>query len=125
MRALDHALAGGTETITVLHVIDPLDALYQAEAGGPAGGQTWYESAMERAEDLFDRARERAGTDVDLRTEAIVGSPGNEIVDYVREHDVDQVVMGSHGRSGLSRLLLGSVAERVIRRSPATVTVVR
>ncbi|MFW6265865.1 MAG: universal stress protein, partial [Halanaeroarchaeum sp.] len=44
---------------------------------------------------------------------------------YVEETDVDHVVIGSHGRSGVGRILLGSVAERVVRRSPTPVTVVR
>jgi nucleotide-binding universal stress UspA family protein len=123
VRALDHALEDGAETITVLYVIDPLDAVYRSEA---TRGETWYESAASRAERLFERARERAsGTDVDLRTASVVGKPGRDIVDFVADHDVDRIVMGSHGRRGLSRLLLGSVAERVIRRSPVSVTVVR
>jgi len=44
-----------------------------------------------------------------------------EIVDYAEDHEIDQIVMGSHGRTGATRLLLGSVAELVVRR----VTVVR
>jgi nucleotide-binding universal stress UspA family protein len=43
----------------------------------------------------------------------------------VDEHDVDHVVMGSNGRRGVSRLVLGSVAERVVRGAPVPVTVVR
>ncbi|MFC6988838.1 universal stress protein [Haloplanus sp. GCM10025708] len=75
---------------------------------------------------MFDRARERVGeTDCELRTELVVGKPEREIVDYVDQEDVDHVVMGSHGRSGLDRLLLGSVAETVVRRVRVPVTVVR
>jgi nucleotide-binding universal stress UspA family protein len=47
------------------------------------------------------------------------------IVTYADENDVDHVVLGSHGRKGLTRVLLGSVAEAVVRRSPVPVTVVR
>lgn len=127
MRALDYALDRWADAeITVLHVIDPLDVVYGAEAGGPAGGEEWYGAAREAAEDLFDRAcEEAAAAGVDLRTEIVVGSAGPAIVEYVTDHDVDHVVMGSHGRSGLSRLFLGSVAERVLRGAPTTVTVVR
>jgi nucleotide-binding universal stress UspA family protein len=121
-RALDHALAGTATRITVLTVVDPLDAFYRSDATG----ETWYESAMATADARLERVREHAaGTDVELRTETVVGSPGREIVDFVTAHDVDLVVMGSHGRTGLSRVLLGSVAERVVRRSPVPVTVVR
>lgn len=50
-----------------------------------------------------------------------VGSPAAEIVRFAKRYDVDLVVMGTHGRSGLSRLLMGSVAEAVIRNSPVPV----
>jgi len=44
---------------------------------------------------------------------------------YAEDLDVDHIVMDSHGRSGASRVLLGSVAETVTRRSPVSVTIVR
>lgn len=53
------------------------------------------------------------------------GTPREEIVEFAETNDVDHIVMGSRGRSGMSRLLLGSVAETVVRRSPVPVTVVR
>jgi len=53
------------------------------------------------------------------------GSPVDEILSYVEGEGADVVVMGTHGRSGVSRFLLGSVAESVIRRSPVPVHVVR
>ena len=64
-----------------------------------------------------------------VRTTTIVewgpNRPADAILTYIDDNDVDHVIMGSHGRSGVSRLLLGSVAETVARRSPAPVTVVR
>jgi nucleotide-binding universal stress UspA family protein len=127
LRALDHALDRWADAdIVALHVINPLDVVYGSEIEGPDDGAAWREAATAAAEDRLDRAREKARlTGVDLETELVVGSPGRAIVEYVADHDVDHVVMGSHGRSGLSRLILGSVAERVLRRAPATVTVVR
>ena len=53
-----------------------------------------------------------------------MGSEVDTISDYVREHDVDLVVMGTHGRGGVQHLLLGSVAEKVVRRAPCPVLVV-
>jgi nucleotide-binding universal stress UspA family protein len=55
----------------------------------------------------------------------VVGRPAREIVDYADENDIDHVVMGSHGRSGVSRIVLGSVAENVVRKSSVPVTVAR
>lgn len=51
----------------------------------------------------------------------VEGNPSGEIVEYAREHGIDCIVMGTHGRAGIDRLLLGSVAERVVRASPVPV----
>jgi nucleotide-binding universal stress UspA family protein len=53
------------------------------------------------------------------------GTPHRAILDYVDEEDVDLVVMGTHGRTGLDRYLLGSVTEKVVRLSDAPVITVR
>jgi len=78
------------------------------------------------AETLLEDVRERL-TDrgIDVETAIEFGKPSNVIVEYADEHDVDLVTIGSHGRTGASRVLLGSVAETVVRRSPVPVTVVR
>lgn len=68
---------------------------------------------------------ERNATDVDLKTEIIDGSPSKEIVQYAIDEDCDIIVMGTHGRSGVDRLLLGSVAERVVRSSTVPVLTIR
>lgn len=52
------------------------------------------------------------------------GDPAEEIVRYAAEHGIDLVVLGTHGRTGVSRVLLGSVAERVLRTAPCPVLVV-
>lgn len=53
------------------------------------------------------------------------GSPAEEIVRCATEREVDLIVMGTHGRGGVSHLLLGSVAEKVIRTAPCPVLVIR
>ena len=60
-------------------------------------------------------------------TEAVVGrgTPHRAILDYSDQHDVDLVVMGTHGRTGLNRFLLGSVTEKVVRASDVPVLTVR
>ncbi|MFQ3318748.1 MAG: nucleotide-binding universal stress UspA family protein [Natronomonas sp.] len=125
-KALNHAIEQYEDAdIVLLHVLDFVEAGYEAppEAALPGYWTEWYEDAEERAEVLFEEAQE--GVDRDLETDTIVGRPAREIVEYVEEHDIDAVVMGSHGREGVSRILLGSVAEAVVRRSPVPVTVVR
>lgn len=51
----------------------------------------------------------------------IEGDPSEEIVSFARENGVDLIVMGTHGRTGVGRLLMGSVAELVLRRAPCPV----
>jgi nucleotide-binding universal stress UspA family protein len=112
------------ETIVLLHVIDPVEAGYSAAATMPGYSEEWYENRKEEAQSLFADAEKRLdGQRVETVTE--VGRPARTIVAYVEENDVDHVVMGSHGRSGVTRILLGSVAESVVRRSPIPVTIVR
>lgn len=63
--------------------------------------------------------------EIPLQTALIEGSPPREIVDYGTEEGCDLIVMGTHGRSGVDRLLLGSVAERIVRTSPIPVLTIR
>jgi nucleotide-binding universal stress UspA family protein len=60
-----------------------------------------------------------------VRSTVTPGSPADEIVRFARERTTDVVVLGTHGRAGLARLLLGSVAERVVREAPCAVLVIR
>ena len=54
-----------------------------------------------------------------------MGSPNVEIVRYAREHQIDLIVLGTHGRGLIGHMLLGSVAERVVRTAPCPVLAVR
>lgn len=56
---------------------------------------------------------------------ATVASTYQEILRYAAEHQVDLIVMGTHGRGGVSHMLLGSIAEKVVRRAPCPVLTVR
>jgi len=112
-------------TMILLHVINPAEAGYSAQASIPSFSEEWYEGEKERAERLFDEIESAAGESaIAIEHEIDVGRPTKAIVDMATETDVDHIVMGSHGRSGVSRMLLGSVAETVVRRSPVPVTVV-
>lgn len=122
--ALDHAFERfAADDITALYVMDPVEG---ATAWGPATGEDWLGSAEKRAETVLGEAAERgADAGVKIDTDSVVGRPSRAIVDYAEDAAVDHVVIGSHGRNGITRVLLGSVAETVIRRSPVPVTVVR
>lgn len=60
-----------------------------------------------------------------MQVEAVVGNPGHAIAAYAQAIDADLIVMPSHGRTGLARMLIGSVAERVIRLAHCPVLVLR
>lgn len=121
--ALDVAERCGS-TVHVVHVVD-LDGLggYFSAGGLP---EEFVDRALEegeqRAERVADRFRE-AG--VPVRTDVLKGSPGQAIVDYVDERGIDLVVMGTRGRSGVRRVLLGSVAENVVRLADCPVLTVK
>ncbi|MCL9813367.1 universal stress protein [Natranaeroarchaeum aerophilus] len=122
--ALEHAIVEHPEAdLIAIHVIDILAGMYGEHYVDYQEIRTGQE---QRAEGVLNTAEEIAGEhDRDLTTETIVGKPATAIVDAAEEQDVDQIVIGSRGRSGVSRVLLGSVAETVVRRSPVPVTVVR
>jgi nucleotide-binding universal stress UspA family protein len=124
--ALEHALTGFPDAeITVLHVSDPREWVYGDSMGGYYS-EAAFEQARESAEELLAGAEATAGEhDRTVETVVETGQTPGTIVNYAEEHDVDHVVIGSHGRTGLSRFLLGSVAERVARRSHTSVTIIR
>ena len=70
---------------------------------------------------LTREERERGAVTVVLRSDAVA----DEIVSYARSSGVDLIVMGTHGRSGVARLLTGSIAERVVRTAPCMVVTSR
>lgn len=63
--------------------------------------------------------------DISVRHVFLEGDPADEIVRYARDARMDLIVMGTHGRTGLERLLMGSVAERVLRDATCSVLVVK
>ncbi len=121
--AVDHAIELATATDAALHVVTVVDL-----------GVFWDESAaiaLDALEDAGERVTqrvvERAGDAgvATAETAVLNGTPHHEILSYADEHDVDCIVMGTHGRTGLDRVLLGSVTERVVRHSDVPVISVK
>ena len=114
--------------LTVLHVID-----FRSSDQGPGGWgdaptewADWLAEARAHADELFDGAEAIAAEyDVEIDTDVAVGEDASTIVEYAEDHDVDLIIMGSHGRSLPARVLLGSVSETVVRRAPVPVMIVR
>jgi nucleotide-binding universal stress UspA family protein len=112
--AADHAIDLAVATngaVHIIHVVD-LGVVWDDVTAGTV--LEALEDAGERAiDEVVDRA-ENAGVGT-VEASVVSGTPYHAIVEYVDERDVDCVVMGTHGRTGLSRYLLGSVTERVVR----------
>ncbi|KYH25732.1 universal stress protein [Halalkalicoccus paucihalophilus] len=125
--ALGYAIdAFPDSSIAVVHAIDPRDFRTYGGVEGWIDMEQLAEQQRAHAERLVEDAREQAAErDITVETNVVTGKPARVIVDYAEDNDIDHVIMGSHGRSGVSRVLLGSVAERVVRRSPVPVTIVR
>lgn len=110
--------------VTVITVLDPMEGFLDTFGYGSHQYEVWRDEAEAEAQALLDEAIETLG---DRPVERVTrsGQVPRIIVRYAEEHDIDHIVVGSHGRSGVSRVLLGSVAESILRRSPTTVSVVR
>ena len=112
--------------ITALSVTDPTDVGYGSVEAAPSTFEHLQRTAEERTEAVLEAARETASErGIELATETVIGMPSRAIVEWAENNEVDGIVIGSHGREGVTRVLLGSVAESVVRRSPVPVTVVR
>jgi len=111
-------------TVHLLHVVqDPHVQPWAAEAFGVSLAgvlERWEQDAMAQLERL---AAEGPGLRVERVTR--VGHPYVEIVTYAAESRVGLIVMGTHGRGPVAHMLLGSVAERVVRKAPCPVLTVR
>ena len=117
----------GSQEVIVLHVIDQR-GLYTLDrhAGDPNVFRGWQERAKEQARQsskAIEKALEESGLKV--KTLIKVGIPLREILKTEEEEDVSVVVVGSHGKTNLEEIFLGSVSEAVIRRCKKPVLVVK
>ena len=126
-RALQYAVETfPAAAITTIYIVNPIESVFVAESGGLPAADELYENTQERAAAIHDAAKETVDAyDVELTTVTGIGRPGREILEYADEHGIDQIIMGSHGRDGVERAILGSVAETVMRRGTQPVTIIR
>jgi nucleotide-binding universal stress UspA family protein len=106
-------------TLLIVHVEEPPSAY--------GGGEMYYGMPDPLTEDLQRMLQEIVPSDPAVPHEhrLLTGDPANEIVRVAKEEGVEMIVMGTHGRTGLMRFLMGSVAEAVVRRAPCPVVTLR
>lgn len=123
--AVDHAreiaLTYGAE-LNLLHVVE--QPFYPSAYGIDSVTFPTQEVVDRVEKQLGEMARTEIGYE-HVMVEATVGDPADEILSYVDDNESDLVVIATHGRTGLDRILLGSVAERVLRQSPSPVFVAK
>jgi nucleotide-binding universal stress UspA family protein len=119
--AVNHAEELAEKFDAEVHIIYVVDITKQA---GEPRVPTQVESMRDLGEDIVDEVEnefENALTETAVK----VGVPHQEINNYVEEENIDLITMGSHGRSGLNRMLLGSVTEKVLRTCSAPILTVQ
>jgi nucleotide-binding universal stress UspA family protein len=103
-------------SLTVLFVYTP-DMITPGSEGDETADRRYWQNQLEQIRPVDPR--------ITVRHVLLQGDPAEEIVRYGRDAAVDLIVMGTHGRTGLERLLMGSVAERVLRDASCSVLVVK
>jgi nucleotide-binding universal stress UspA family protein len=103
------------ETLLIVHVEEP-PAAY-------GGGEMYYGLPDPATEDLQRMLEEVKPEDPEVEYEhrLVTGDPAHAVARLAEEEDVELIVMGTHGRTGVMRLLMGSVAESIVRRAPCPV----
>ncbi len=120
------ARSSGAE-LYLLHVVQELTAI------GAGSGAISFRTAAEYAQEVEEQAREgllkmmpvEMSEGLRVRRRTVIGFPWQDVVDFARSNDIDLICLGTHGRSGFRRMILGSVAEKVVQHAHCNVLVVR
>lgn len=115
-----HRLAGDVGHVDVVHVILPLSAADPYSVWESDADDKRRERALDEMKDaLADVITDTTFLDVGI------GSPSTIVTDFAKDRDAGLIVIPSHGRTGVKRLLIGSVAERVVRLAECPVLVLK
>lgn len=111
----------------LLHVVpDPAMLVPEAAAFSVETMQAQSETLVRDARAMLEKLPPDGWDDgKPVVREVRVGAAFMEIIDYARDNEIDLIVIGTHGRSGLMHILMGSVAERIVRKAPCPVLTVK
>ena len=123
------ARGGNTENVTFIRVFEPLSLPVSVGEGYTLSTDDWpkiEEASKAAAENYLNKLTSKLKYDkVKIQTEVMVGKPAETIADYATSNGVDLIAIATHGRSGVSRWVWGSVADKVLRSSRVPILVVR
>jgi nucleotide-binding universal stress UspA family protein len=123
LRLASSLAAEAQATLYVVYVFDVRSVSAAMGDGAYLYGSSWEDEQREAQERLRDVVPTVRG--VNCVREFLTGVPVAEILQFAENNDIDMIVMASHGRTGLPRLLMGSVAEGVMRKARCPVLVVK
>ncbi|MFZ2064048.1 MAG: universal stress protein [Candidatus Binatus sp.] len=121
LAALDVALKVAQQNDAKLYLLNVAPMPAGAAGFQPVPLDPYPYLEKERQEQLVKLAREKIPGSVRYETLVVNGDPAKQVLGIARSIEADMIVMGTHGRKGLGHLVLGSVAERVVRESPMPV----
>ena len=108
-----------------LHLFHAVEIVATAYVEGPYLSPDNEAEVVATATRQLEQVSIESATDLKVVRKVVQGHPFVEIVRYAKENAIDMIVIGTHGRGAIAHMLLGSVAERVVRKAPCPVMVVR
>ena len=126
-QALHYAIEFARSFSAELHLLTVIEpVVYPAEMFSQVG-MVDVEAVMEKSskEEMEGWVKMSANDGITTVTAVAHGRPFAEIIRYAQEHQIDLIIVGTHGRSGIDHLILGSTAEKVVRKAPCPVLTVR
>jgi universal stress protein A len=122
--ALEWAEAFGAKLL-LLYVVEPPPYPVEGIVPSHLGATMLDDLERQATNDLAQMLSETQASKMDVARRVVVGIPYRKIVDVAEEEKIDLIVMTTHGRTGLSHLMMGSVAEKIVRTAPCPVLTIR
>lgn len=124
--AVDYGIELAKNTEAKLHAIYVVDTAAFASIPMDAAWESMYELLRQEGDEATKYVADKAQAEgLDVERNTVEGHPADEIIKYAEKNSISLIIMGTLGKSGLDRFLLGSVAEKVVRTSKIPVLVVR
>ena len=126
LRAISYGIELAKLSGATVHALYVIDMTSFSSIPMDAGWEEMYNILREEGEKAISVVKERGKVSgVEVREMILEGHPNNEIIDFAEKNNVDLIVVGTLGKTGLDRFLMGSVADKVVRGSKVPVLVVR